>query len=369
MVSTTTSTVAAMPGTSPSETPMTIDDVGGWPTVLGAIADGQDLTRTQAAASMATVLAGEATPSQLAGLIVGLRVKGESVDEMVGLATAMLAAAEPLELPAGAVDIVGTGGSKHRRQHALNVSTMASFVAAAAGATVCKHGNYKASSTSGSFDFLDQLGVTTGLHGPALSQCVTQTGLGFALARTYHPSMRHAGPVRSELGIPTVFNILGPLAHPGQPARQVLGTTNPESAQRMAAVRREMGCERAWIVVGADGLDELSTTGVNQVLVATPDGITEIEVRAGDVGLTEVSLDQLVGGDAAANVAIFERMMAGENGPARDIVVLNAAAGLLVAGQAETLGGGVELASAALDSGAVKAKVAEAAAWSTTVEE
>lgn len=339
-------------------------DLGGWSAILGLVADGADLTREQASAAMATVLAGEATDAQLSGLIVGLRVKGESVDEMVGLATAMLEAAQPLELPDGAVDIVGTGGSKHRRQHALNVSTMACFVASAAGATVCKHGNYKASSTSGSFDFLERLGVATLGSGAHLTQCVNEIGVGFALARAFHPSMRHAGPVRTELGIPTVFNILGPLAHPGQPARQVLGTTTSQSATRMAEVRQHMGCELAWVVVGADGLDELSTTGVNHVLVATPSGIVPHEVRAADVGLKEVSLPELVGGDAAANVAIFERILAGESGPARDIVVLNAAAGLVVGGQASTLAAGVSMAQAAIDDGRAQQKLTVAAAWS-----
>jgi len=343
-----------------------VDDHGGWPAILNIVGDGKDLTREQASAAMASVLAGEATNAQLGGLILALRVKGESVDEMEGLATGMLEAAEPLDLPADAIDIVGTGGSAYRRKSALNVSTMASFLCAAAGATVCKHGNYKASSTSGSFDLLSALGVQVELSGTQLPACVAETGLGFALARSFHPAMRHAGPVRAELGVPTVFNVLGPLAHPGQLGRQVLGTAAPELAERMAHVRHRMGSVNTWVVAGADSLDELSTSGENHVWVATPEGVEHRSVVASDVGVPMIqSLDELGGGDARANLDIFHAMAAGAQSPARDIVVLNAAAGLVVSGTTETLEAGVQAATDAIDDGRLADKIAQVAGWRT----
>jgi len=244
---------------------------------------------------------------------------------------------------------------------------MASFVCAAAGATVCKHGNFKASSTSGSFDLLSALGVQVELSGPQREACVAETGLGFALARSFHPAMRHAGPVRAELGVPTVMNVLGPLAHPGQPTRQVLGTASPELAERMAHVRQHMGSLNTWVVAGADSLDELSTSGENHVWVATPAGVEHRTVSASDVGVPTVrSLDELGGGDAATNLSIFSAMAEGVESAARDIVVLNAAAGLVVAGMADSLETGVHQASAAITDGRLGAKIAEVAAWRAT---
>ncbi len=335
-----------------------VDDFGGWPALLTAVTDGEGLSRDMAAAAMTDILADAATPAQVAGLIVGLRIKGESPEELTGLASAMLAAAEPLTLPGDAVDIVGTGGSAHRRAHALNISTMACFVAAGAGAIVCKHGNRRASSTSGAFDFLEAVGVGIELAPQQLERAVAEVGLGFAFARTFHPAMRFVGPVRAELGIPTVFNVLGPLAHPGRVRRQVIGTASTELAGRLAQVLQNLGSELAWVVTGDGGLDELTTTGPSQVLVVTPDAIDRIEVDPVALGLVPArSLDELAGGGPAENAAVFEAMLDGsERGPRRDIVLLNAAAGLVVAGVAETLAQGLEQASAALDDGRAGAK-------------
>ncbi len=334
-------------------------DFAGWPSVLTTLTAGEDLTRSSARAAMAQILSGAATPAQIAGFVVALRAKGEATEEMVGMVAAMLAASMPLTLPPNAVDLVGTGGSSHRRQHALNVSTMAAFVAGAAGAVVCKHGNYRASSTSGAFDFLSALGLAVDLDGTALAACVEETGLGFALARLFHPAMRHAGPVRAELGIPTVFNLLGPVAHPGRVRRQLIGTANESLALQLAEVSFERGVDRVWVVTGAGGLDELSTTGPSIIFEVGPEGIERRELDLRFLGITPPdSMDALSGGSAEDNVAIFEAILAGrESSPRRDIVVLNAGAALVVAGVVGDLSSGMREASAAIDDGRASAKL------------
>ncbi len=326
---------------------------------------GEDLTRQEASAAMADILAGTTDPVRIAGLLVGLSAKGESVEELAGMATAMRAAREPLDVDAAAIDIVGTGGSAHRRVHALNVSTMASIVAASAGAVVCKHGNRRASSTSGSFDFLEAIGVAIDLDPRQLEACVDEIGLGFAFARSFHPAMRFAGPVRAELGIPTAFNLLGPLAHPGLVTRQVVGVASPERAELLAGVLRELGSSSAWVVCGHGGLDELSLTGDSQVWEVSAEGIERRTIDLAGLGLAPVDAVDLAGGDPAANAAIFERMVAGEAGPARDIVALNAAAGLVVAGLAPDLGQGLSLAISAISDGRTGAKLDELRAVTT----
>ncbi|MDH3678447.1 MAG: anthranilate phosphoribosyltransferase [Acidimicrobiia bacterium] len=344
-----------------------VDEHGGWPALLGAICDGRDLGRDEAAAAMVDILSDSASPAQIAGLIVGLRIKGESVEEMTGLALAMLEAAEQLELPDRTVDIVGTGGSRHRRIHALNVSTMASIVAASAGATVCKHGNRRVSSTSGAFDFLETIGVGIELSAGEVERCVERIGIGFAFARSFHPAMRFAGPVRAELGIPTVFNILGPLAHPGRVTRQVVGTASEDLAARMAPVLKNLGSELSWVVTGDGGLDELSVTGPSVVFEVTADGIDRYEVTPEAVGLGVVAdAVALSGGTPEQNAQIFADIIDGsETGARRDIVVLNAAAGLVVGGVAADLSEGVEAARAAIDDGRTTKKLDDLVAATT----
>ena len=240
---------------------------GGWPTLLGRLVDGSDLTTEEARDVMAVVLAGKATDAQLAGLLLGLRGKGEAPAEVSGMVDAMLDAAAPLDLAQpNVIDLVGTGGSPRRRTRALNVSTAACFVAAGAGAKVCKHGNRRASSTSGSSDVLDELGIAVELDGPQVAACVAQVGLAFAFARMFHPAMRHAAAVRAELGIPTVFNLLGPLAHPAHLTRAVIGVSDPSRLELLAQVMRRRGVERVWLVHGEDGLDELSTSSDSQII-------------------------------------------------------------------------------------------------------
>lgn len=326
-----------------------------WPSLLNALIEGTDLSREETSAAMAQVLSGEADPVSLAALLMGLRVKGESDDELLGFADAMLAAAEPLDVPVGTVDIVGTGGSKHRRSHALNVSSMASFVAAAAGATICKHGNVAASSTSGSFDFLKAMGVEIDIGPAAVEELVKTQGLAFAWAKTFHPSMRHAGPVRTSMGVPTVFNVLGPLVHPGRVKRIVLGVSGADRGEQMARILLGRHMNRAWVIAGFDGLDELSTVGPNEVWEVTPGSIKQLTIHPEAVGIELVAPAALAGGNGEANAAIFRRMMVDPSSEqaASDIVCLNAAAALVVADVEPNLVTAVATARSALESGAV----------------
>jgi len=343
----------------PANVPEPLDATGGWPALLADLTSGTDVGGDRAAAALAEILAGDATDAQIAAFIVALRQKGETVDELVGLQSAMIAAATPLTVPDNTIDIVGVGGAAARRAHALNVSTMACFVAAGAGATVCKHGNRKASSTSGSFDLLEALGVAIDIDAADLERTVADIGVGFAFARTFHPAMRHVGPVRAELGIPTVFNVLGPLSHPGRLTRQVVGVADPDAMEPIAEVLRGTGSVRSMVVHGHGALDELTTSGPSTVVSLDGDTIETVTVDATDFGLDRVDPAELAGGDAATNAAIARRVLAGEPGAHRDIVVLNAAAGIVVAGLADDLAEGVAKAQTSIDDGAA-AKVLDA---------
>ncbi len=326
----------------------------GWPEVLHRVTAREDLSAADAGAALAQVLAGEAEPVQLAAFIAALRTKGESVDEVAGMVDAMLGAAEPLDLPDTAIDIVGTGGSTRRRTKAVNVSTMASFVAAAAGATVCKHGNRKASSSSGSSDLLEALGLEVELDAAGVAACVTELGLGFAFARVFHPAMRHAGPVRAALGIPSVFNILGPLSHPGRITRQVIGVSSSDLGPLVAGVLAQRGSPHAWVVHGSDGLDELTLAGPSTVWEVAGGVIEERTVVPGDAGLEPVDDGEMAGGGPERNAELFHSLLAGEIGPVRDLVLLNAAAGLVVADVVADLADGVAAGAQALSDGAVE---------------
>lgn len=323
----------------------------GWPKVLGRLAAGADLTETEARSALSSVLAGDATPAQIAAFIVALRLKGETAEEIGGLADAMIANAAPLHLSDDTIDIVGTGGSTTLRDRAFNVSTIASIVAAAAGATVCKHGNRMASSTSGSTDLLESLGVVVDLDGPGVERCIAEAGVGFCFARIFHPAMRFVAPVRAELGIPTVFNFLGPLAHPGSVRRTVLGVSDPARVDVIVEVLRRRGVDHALVVHGFDGLDELTTTDRTLVVELRGGQVERREVDPSDVGLERRSVDDIGVGDPAANAAVARRVLDGELGAHRDLVVLNAGAGLMVAGVAADLADGVERAAGAIDDG------------------
>jgi anthranilate phosphoribosyltransferase len=333
---------------------VTLDELGGWRTVLLTLTSGRDLTAEQAHAAMTEILAGAATHAQIAAYIVALRMKGEAVDEVSGMVDAMLEASDPIHLPPSAtdaIDIVGTGGGPTRRARALNVSTMACFVAAGAGAPVCKHGNRKASSTSGSFDLLEALGIGIDLDGAGVAACVGEAGVGFCYARAFHPAMRHAGPVRAELGIPTLFNFIGPLSNPAKVSRQVIGVNDPAMAPTVVGVLQQRGSARAMVVHGHDGMDELTITGRSTIWELRGGDVLEYELDPAELGLQVVDPDRLGGGDAEANAAIASGLLAGEAGPARDIVMLNAAGGLVVGGRADDLAAGLELAAASIDDG------------------
>tara|TARA_Y100000310_G_scaffold278180_1_gene296481 strand:+ start:489 stop:1517 length:1029 start_codon:yes stop_codon:yes gene_type:complete len=335
---------------------MGLEGLGGWPGLLNRICAGEDLGSDEAEAVLTEILSGGAEPVQIAAFLVALKVKGETADETVGLVRAMLAAAEPLNLPEGTIDIVGTGGSPRRREKALNVSTMACFVAAGAGATVCKHGNRRASSTSGAFDLLDQLGLDIDVAPEKVAEQVAQHHLGFAFARTFHPAMRFAGPVRAGIGIPTVFNVLGPLSPPGGVRRQLVGCVDRSLGDRMIEVFRATGSVHTWVVTGHDDLDEIAVTGPTRVLELRGGEISEFELDPAAHGIAIVEPDDLPGGDPAENAAIATALFAGEErGPARDIVVLNAAAALVVAGVADDLDAGIEAATASIDDGSAAA--------------
>jgi anthranilate phosphoribosyltransferase len=333
----------------------TLDQLGGWSAVLGPLSTGSDLDADLTHAALVEILCGQASDARIAGFIVGLRMKGETVDEVNGMVDAMLDTCEPIALDDGVVDIVGTGGSPARRVHALNVSTMASIVTAAAGVPVCKHGNRKASSTSGSFDLLDELGVAIELHGEAVAHCVRHANLGFAFARAHHPAMRFVGPVRAELGIPTVFNLLGPLSHPGRVRRQVIGVGDERVVDLVAGVMASRGAPRALVVHGSDSLDEITLTGPTTVHEIV-DGVRRVyQLKPSDLGLSRHTPDEQKGGDPATNAYLARAVLAGEPGPVRDIVVANAAAGLWVGGAVDALADGVSLAAAAIDDGRAQA--------------
>ena len=333
-----------------------LDLHGGWSALIGAVMSGEDLTSDQTGAALREILRGAATDAQIAAFIVALRMKGETIDEVTGMVAAMMTSAAPIELPVGpdAIDIVGTGGAPTRRMHALNVSTMASFVAAGAGARVVKHGNRRASSTSGSFDLLEALGVAVERDGAGVARCVDEAGIGFCFARSFHPAMRHVGPVRTQLGVPTVFNYLGPLSHPAGVLRQVIGVSDPRVAPTVVGVLARRGSPRAMVVTGSDGMDELTTTGPSTLHELRNGEVTSRQFDPGEVGIAVVTPAAVAGGDAAANAAIAARVLGGESGAHRDIVCLNAAAGLVVSGLVDDLGAGVAAAQRSIDSGAAR---------------
>jgi anthranilate phosphoribosyltransferase len=327
---------------------------GGWPGLLGPLTAGQDLDRSDARAAMAEMLAGSASPAQIAAFIVALRMKGETVEELVGLREAMIDAAEELSLPEGTdpIDTCGTGGD---RSGSINVSSIAALVVAGGGVAVVKHGNRAASSKCGSADLYEALGIDIEAEPARIAACVEEAGLGFCFAPRFHPAMRHVGPTRRELGVATVFNVLGPLANPARVRRQVLGVGDPGMAERMLAVLEGSGSRRAFVVHGHDGLDELTTTTISTVHELRDGRVYTSELDPAELGLTRATLEQLRGGDVATNVEAARRVLDGEPGPHRDIVLLNAAAGFVVSGLVDELVEGLEAARASIDGGAAGA--------------
>jgi anthranilate phosphoribosyltransferase len=323
-----------------------------WADILDRLVVGEDLSQSEAAAAMGMIMTGDATPAQISGFLVALRMKGASHDELCGLLAAMLDAAEPLPVDGDVIDTCGTGGSPQRRVAAFNVSTAAALVAAGGGARVCKHGNRKATATSGSADTLEALGVVVDLGPAGVGRCIVESGMGFCFAPRFHPGMRHAGPVRRELRIRTVFNFLGPMANPARPRGQVVGVSDPAMAGEIARVLRTNGAARAMVVFGHDGLDELTTTTASTVVELNEGEIRTYDIQPAALGLEPAQRQDLAGGDAQANADLLRGILDGKTGAHRDIVVLNAGAALFVAGIAHSLEEGVAAAQSAVDSGA-----------------
>jgi anthranilate phosphoribosyltransferase len=309
----------------------------------------EDLTAEEAAGAMDLVMTGQATPAQLAGLLVGLSMKGERPEEIVGLARTMRAHAVPLRHLAGEVfDTCGTGGD---RAGTINVSTAAALVLAGAGVAVAKHGNRSVSSRCGSADVFEALGVGITAPPAVVERSLTQAGVAFLFAPAFHPAMKHAALTRKELGLRTAFNLLGPLTNPASPSRQIVGVPRPELTELVARSLLMLGSERVWVVHGADGLDEISTTGYTKVSEGHAGTVRTFHVHPGDFGLRKTTLPSIAGGDARTNAKILHEMLRGQPGPVRDIVLLNAGAGLFVAGRAASVREGIAAAAAAIDSG------------------
>lgn len=331
---------------------VTLEELGGWPVVLGALTRGENLTSVQAGAALADILEGSATSAQIAAFAVALRMKGETVEEMSGLVQAMLDYAEPVPLSAAlqasVVDTCGTGGD---RSHSINVSTIASFVVVGAGGKVCKHGNRAASSASGSADVLEALGVVIDLGPEGVARCVEEAGIGFCLAPRFHPAMRHAVPTRRELGVPTVFNFLGPLANPARPRRQVVGVSDPAMADKMLGVLESNGAVRALVVHGHDGLDELTVSTTSTVLELHDGAVRTYVVDPVSLGLQTSPVSALRGGDPGENAGLARAVLEGARGPHRDVVLLNAAAGLVAADVVADLVEGLGAAERSIDDG------------------
>jgi len=318
---------------------------------IGRVATGASLTEDEAYAVMDQIMDGDATPSQISALITGMRMKGETVDEIVGFARAMREHATPVRPNVrGYVDTCGTGGDG---LHTFNISTTTAFVVAGAGVPVAKHGNRAVSSAAGSADVLEALGIDIGLGAADVARCIDEVGVGFLFAQALHASMRHAGPTRREIGIRTVFNILGPLTNPAGAKRQLLGVYDARLAPVMAEVAGRLGAERVLVVNGHPGMDEVSTSGPTTIseFDAQTGGVRTYEITPESVGVPRGSVADLAGGDAAENAGIVRAVLGGEIGPRRDIVVLNAAAALLAAGKAADLADGVAMARESIDSG------------------
>jgi len=325
-----------------------------WPLVLRKLVEGVDLTSEEARASMAAIMSGEAAPSQLAAFLTGLRIKGESLDEITGFVEAVRAAAVTVETGLPVIDVVGTGGD---RSGTFNISTTAAIIAAAAGANVAKHGNRSISSKCGSADLLEGLGVPIDLSPEANVQLLQQSGFAFFFAPLYHPAFRHVGPVRKELGIPTIFNFLGPLANPAGAKRQSTGVSDPLIAEKMIGVLARLGAEYAFVFYGEDGLDEVTTTGPTYIYRLRAGEVTHAEFTPEDFGVDRSAPQDLVGGDVGTNVEITRSILAGAAGPTRDAALINASPALVAAGMADGFVTGVDLARDTVDSGMAAAKL------------
>jgi anthranilate phosphoribosyltransferase len=337
-----------------------VTDVYTWPDVLGTLIAGSDLSATQTGWAMRQILGGDATPVQIAGFAVALRAKGETVDEVEGLVATMYEFAESLDLSDRAVDIVGTGGD---RAHTVNISTMAALVAAAAGVPVIKHGNRSASSRSGSADVLEVLGIPLDLTPAQVAEVMRQVGITFCFAPVFHGALRNSAVARRELGVPTTFNFLGPLANPARPAAQAVGVADPRMAGIIAGVLARRGVE-GFVFRGDDGLDELTTTTTSRVWTISSGQVVEETLDPSDLDLPPARPEDLRGGETQVNAEVVRRLVAGDTGPVRDAVLLNAASAIAAyeggaAPVVDRLAAGIGRAAQAIDSGSASDKLAQ----------
>jgi anthranilate phosphoribosyltransferase len=322
--------------------------------IIGKVATGATLSRDESSAAFDSMMSGEATPSQMGGLLMALRVRGETVDEITGAVAAMRSKMLTVTAPASAVDVVGTGGDG---SGSVNVSTCASFIVAGAGVPVAKHGNRALSSKSGAADVLAALGIKIDITPEQVGRCIQQTGIGFMFAPTHHPAMKNVGPTRVELATRTIFNLLGPLSNPAGVTRQMVGVFSRQWVEPLAQVLKNLGSESAWVVHGSDGLDEITLTGQTFVAALENGNIRTFEVTPEEAGLACVHGDALKGGDAQANAVALQSVLDGKPSAFRDVALLNAAAALIVAGKAEDLKEGIALGRKSLDSGAALQKL------------
>jgi anthranilate phosphoribosyltransferase len=322
--------------------------------IIGKVATGATLSREEAASAFDSMMSGEATPSQMGGLLMALRVRGETVDEITGAVSAMRSKMLRVTAPPDAVDIVGTGGDG---SGSVNVSTCAAFIVAGAGVPVAKHGNRALSSRCGAADVLSALGVKIDIKPDQVGRCLKEAGIGFMFAPSHHPAMKNVGPTRVELATRTIFNLLGPLSNPAGVKRQMVGVFSRQWVQPLAQVLKNLGAESIWVVHGSDGLDEITLTGPTFVAALENGDIRTFEVTPQDVGLAACGSQALKGGDADANAVALKSVLSGKPSPYRDVALLNAAAALIVAGRAKALKDGVALAAEALDSGAAAARL------------
>ncbi len=321
---------------------------------VGLAASGTPLTRKESEAAFDIMMSGDATPSQIGGFLMALRVRGETVEEIAGAVATMRAKMLPVVAPDNAIDIVGTGGDQ---SGSYNISTCSALVAAAAGAKIAKHGNRALSSKSGTADTLEVLGVNLDIDPVAIARCIEQAGVGFMFAPNHHAAMRFVGPSRVELGTRTVFNLLGPLSNPAGVKRQLVGVFAPEWVEPLAHVLKSLGSEKAWVVHG-DGMDELTVTGTTKVAELNNGEVNVFDIEPADAGVGTHPFEAIKGGDATVNARALRDVLDGDRNAYRDVVLMNAGAGLLIAGLAETLRQGAQKAAAAIDDGSAKATLA-----------
>src|SRR5947207_9721664 len=315
--------------------------------LIAKVASGAALTLEESAQAFDRMMSGEATPSQMGGLLMALRVRGETVDEITGAVRTMRSKMLAVEAPADAIDVVGTGGGA---SGSFNISTCAAFIVAGAGVPIAKHGNRALSSRSGAADVLGALGVRIELGPGDISRCIRDAGIGFMFAPAHHPAMKHVGPTRVELGTRTIFNLLGPLSNPAGVKRQMIGVFSRQWVEPLAQVLRNLGSERVYVVHGSDGLDEITTSGPTHVAALENGAVRTFEITPEELGLAPSKPEQLRGGDAESNAAALIEVLKGKKGPFRDVALLNAAAAIVVAGKAKDLKEGVAVAVKSLDS-------------------